>query len=191
MIRQYAVRRYDVATEYPDISLLDGVVSAQVLEALRGASEQLKKAGVRHALAGALAVGAWGYPRASKGVDFLVGNEAFIVHGGGFVTSATGVPINFKGVAIDSLSASKDEGFLEEALQRAVIKQGVPILPLEALVYMKLKSPREKDRVDVIELIKAGIRTDGVTEWLARNAPDQAKRFEDARQQAKRESEAE
>ncbi len=44
---------------------------------MRSSSLQLTCAGVRHVLIGALAVGAWGYPRASKDVDFLVGDEAF------------------------------------------------------------------------------------------------------------------
>jgi hypothetical protein len=191
MIRQHAVRRFHVASKYPDVSLLKGVVSPEVLEALRGATEQLHRAGVRHALAGGLAVGAWGYPRASKDVDFLVGNEAFIVHGAGFVTFAPGVPITFNGIAIDSLSATPDEVFLAESLGRAVVDEGVPILPIEALIYMKLKSPREKDRVDVIELVKAGIATGPVREWLAKHAPDMARRFEAAVEQARRESDAE
>ncbi len=190
MIRQHAVRRFHVATEYPDLALPAGVVRSEVLEALRGASEQLRKAGIRHALCGGLAVGAWGYPRATKDVNFLVGSEAFVVHGGGFVTLAQGVPITFKGVPVDALSASDDESFLAEAPGRAVVRQGVPILPLEALVYMKLKSPRERDRVDVIELVKAGIAPGPVAEWLSRHAPEIARRFEAAREQARRESEA-
>ncbi len=179
-----------MASEFPALSLLQGVVSQEVLEALRGASAQLARAGVRHALAGALAVGAWGYPRASKDVDFLVGDEAFIVHGGGFVTFAPGVPIAFKGVAVDSLSASKDELFLAEALERAVRVDGVPVLPLEALVYMKLKSPREKDRADVIELLKAGNAASPILDWLGARAPEMARRFQAAADQARRESAA-
>lgn len=38
------------------------------------------------------------------------------------------------------------------------------------LVYMKLKSPRRKDQVDVIEMIKAGIDTRHCREYLAANA---------------------
>ncbi len=179
-----------MATEFPDLSLPAGVVRSEVIEALRAASQQFTKLGIRHALCGGLAVGAWGYPRATRDVDFLVGNEAFIVHGGGFVTFAPGVPITFKGVAVDSISASEDEGFLAEALDRATTREGIPILPLEALVYMKLKSPRERDRVDVIEMVKAGIAADRVEEWLERHAPAMAQRFRSAVEQAKRETDA-
>lgn len=178
-----------MASEYPDISLLEGVVAPKVLEALAASSEQLSKARIRHALAGGLAVGAWGYPRASKDVDFLVGDEAFVVHEGGFVTFAEGVPIAFGSVPVDSLSATPDETFLSEALENPVVSHGFPILPIEALVYMKLKSPREKDRVDVVELVKAGIDTSLVRGWLEEHAPDVAKKFRKAVRQAKSEEE--
>jgi len=38
------------------------------------------------------------------------------------------------------------------------------------LVYMKLKSPRRKDQVDVIEMIKGGIDTTRCREYLAAHA---------------------
>ena len=66
-----------MAVKVPDLALLDGVVAPEILAAMRSASAQLTQAGIPHALAGALAVGAWGYPRASKDVNFLVGDEAF------------------------------------------------------------------------------------------------------------------
>ena len=68
-----------MAAKVPDLSLLNGVVAPEILAAMRSASAQLARTGVRHALAGSLAVGAWGYPRASKGVDFLVGDEALML----------------------------------------------------------------------------------------------------------------
>ncbi len=57
----------------PDLHLFDGVVADRVLTAMRAASEMLARAGVRHALCGGLAIGAHGYARATKDVDFLVG----------------------------------------------------------------------------------------------------------------------
>ena len=39
------------------------------------------------------------------------------------------------------------------------------------LVYMKLKSPRRKDQVDVIEMIKGGIDAKGCRAFLAQHAP--------------------
>ena len=69
----------------PDPSLLVGVVAPEVLDAMRVASAALKSAGVRHVVVGGLAVGAHGYPRATKDVDFLVGDEAFEHHPGGLL----------------------------------------------------------------------------------------------------------
>ena len=66
-----------------NLSVVEGVVAPRVLDAMRSASDELTRLGVRHALVGGLAVGAHGYPRATKGVDFLVGDEAFEHHAGG------------------------------------------------------------------------------------------------------------
>jgi hypothetical protein len=48
------------------------------MRALSVASATLSELGVRHALVGGLAVGAWGYPRNTRDIDFLVGEEAFV-----------------------------------------------------------------------------------------------------------------
>ena len=177
MVRQYAVRRFRMASEYPDLGPVFEANSREIHDAALGASEALRRAGVRHALVGGLAVGAWGYPRWSKDVDFLVGDEAFIVHPGGFVTFAEGVPISFGGVAVDHLSIAPDEAFLVEHLENPRVVDGIPVIAVEALVYLKLKSPRDKDRTDVIELVKAGIDAKAVFAWLSRHAPTMAQRF--------------
>lgn len=176
-----------MASERPDLGPVFDVNRPAIEEATRGASEALAKAGIRHALVGGLAVGAWGYPRWSKDVDFLVGDEAFITHPGGFVTFAQGVPILFAGVAIDSLSVGPDEGFLMDTLENPFVVDGIPVASVEALVYMKLKSPRERDRADVVELIKSGIDPKAVLAWLSRNAPEITERFSDAMGKAARE----
>ena len=54
----------------PDPALLVDVVAPKVLEALKLASEALALANVRHVVVGGLAVGANGYPRATRSVDF-------------------------------------------------------------------------------------------------------------------------
>ena len=96
----------------PDPSLLVDVVAPRVLEAMNTASEMLKRAGVRHVVVGGLAVGANGFPRATKDVDFLVGDEAFQQHAGGVVTLNPAVPFQVNGVAVDLLSAEASESFL-------------------------------------------------------------------------------
>lgn len=50
----------------PDPALLVDVIAPKVLEALKLASEALIAAKVRHVVVGGLAVGANGYPRATK-----------------------------------------------------------------------------------------------------------------------------
>ena len=176
-----------MASELPDLAPVFDVNRPEIQEATRGASEALTRAGVQHVLVGGLAVGAWGYPRWSKDVDFLVSDSAFITHQGGFVTFAPGVPISFAGIAIDSLSIAPDEGFLGETLEDPLVVDGIPLVSVEALVYLKLKSPRQKDRADVVELIKAGIDYRAVEAWLDINSPAMATRFSNAMLRAARE----
>lgn len=164
--------------ERPDVSLLDGVVSDRILNAMRAASAQLTKLGIRHALAGGLAVGAHGYPRATKDVDFLVGEEAFQHYSGGIVAVAPGVPIAVGDVAVDPLSISPEEDHLDDALEQATVSHGIPVLSVAALIYLKLKSPRQKDSTDILELLKAGVDADSVRDYLAVNSPDLLGKFE-------------
>src|SRR5258708_12877563 len=73
-------------SDQPDLARLRGVVAPEILAAAEVASRKLREAGIPHALAGGLAVGAHGYPRTTDDVDFLVGDEAFLHHAGGPVT---------------------------------------------------------------------------------------------------------
>lgn len=151
----------------PDLKLLEGVVAPEVLEAMKVASAALRKANVRHVLVGGLAVGAHGFPRATRDVDFLVGDEAFERHAGGLVTLRPGVPFQVNHVAVDFLGAEPGETFLAAALDApAGSTIGGP-----ALVYMKLKSPRHRDLTDVIELVKAGIDVGACRAYLQMHAP--------------------
>jgi hypothetical protein len=158
----------------PDPSLLDDVVASRVLAAMKAASSALTTLGIRHVVVGDLAVGANGHPRATKGVDFLVGDEAFEHRPGDFVTMKEGVPIQVHGVAIDLLSVQAGEEHLATALEAPMGS----MIEAPQLVYLKLKSPRQKDRVDVIELIKAGIDVDACRTYLIRHAPALAAMFE-------------
>ena len=166
-----------MAAKSPDISLLDGAVAPQVLEAMHVASARLTELGVRHVLVGGLAVGAWGHVRATRDVDFLVGEEAFEHHAGGLVTMKYGVPIQVGSVAVDLLSASTHQR--EDALA-AHAEDGVPVASLPVLVYLKLKSPRPKDLADVLELIRLGIDRDTVRADLLARAPDLVAKWDHA-----------
>jgi len=155
-----------MTTSLPDLHLLEGIVAPQVLDAMHAASEALKNVGIRHVVVGGLAVGAHGYPRATKDVDFLVGEEAFEHHAGGLVTMKPGAPIQVSGVAIDFVLVGADEKHLEAAL----VHSG-EVASAAVLVYLKLKSPRLKDRADVVELIKAGLDAGSARDYLGANAP--------------------
>lgn len=151
----------------PDPTLLVDVVAPRVLDAWRAASDALARAGVRHVVIGGLAVGANGYPRATRDVDFLVGDEAFSRHPGGLVTMNPALPIEVNGVAVDYLSPRPDEGHLAAALAAS---PGSFIDPAR-LVYMKLRASRLQDRADVGGLVKMGLDVDGCRAYLATNAP--------------------
>ena len=173
----FSPRTYRVASTVPDLALLNGVVAPEILSAMRSASSQLARTGVRHALIGALAVGAWGYPRASKDVGFLVGDEAFERHEAGIVTLLPGVPIGAGGIPIDHVGILPHEKHLDDILTGLMGSDLLPIAPLEVLVYLKLKSPRRRDAADVVELLR--INEPGpVRDYLERNAPDLLAKFD-------------
>lgn len=172
----------------PNLSALEGVVAPVVLDALRAASKRLGALGIRHALVGGLAVGAYGVVRATKDVDFLVGDEAFEHHEGGIVTMKSGVPIQIHGVLVDLLSVQPDEGALRD-VPVAPTGTEVPVAPVAALVHLKLKSPRMKDASDVVELLKAGVDRTACRDWLTANAPALLARFDELAAQAEREGE--
>lgn len=163
----------------PDLALLEDVVAKKVLDAMRVASARMQSLGVRHLLVGALAVGAHGYPRATKDVDFLVGAEAFEIHEGGIVTLKPGLPIQVQGVLVDHLSAAPQEAHLTESLS-ALPAGTPPVAPVEVLVYLKLKSSRQKDFADVIELIKVGVDLERSRAYLVRHAPGLVGRLDSA-----------
>jgi hypothetical protein len=160
----------------PDLSLLDDVVSPKVIDAMKVASRALQALGIRHVVVGGLAVGANGHPRATGTVDFLVGDEAFEHHPGDVITMKPGVPIQVGGVAIDLVSVGEDEPHLAEALA-APPGSSIAAAPL---IYLKLKSPRQKDLADVVELIKAGVDIAATRAYLAGHAPGYVAAFDAA-----------
>jgi hypothetical protein len=134
-----------------------GFVSADISAAARIASASLRTHGVRHALCGGLAVGAYGHVRATKAVDFLVGPEAFIGAPDGLVQFARGVPFRIGSVPTDAVPIPKELPGLLAALEAPDVVDGLPIVSPEALICVKLVAHRRKDQLDVIELLKAGV----------------------------------
>ena len=154
-----------------------------VREAAVKAAGQLNHLGIRHALAGGLAVGAHGYIRATTDVDFLVGDEAF-EHQGSLVAFKAGVPIEVDGVHIDYLSPISLGPQLENVLDDPPKSEGIAIVPIEVLIYMKLVARRRRDMLDVVELVKAGADVKRVRDYLAQYASDLVPSFEDLANEA-------
>lgn len=175
------------ATSLPDLTRLRGVVAPEILSAAEVASRKLREAGIPHALVGGVAVGAYGYPRTTDGVDFLVGDEAFVKHPGGLVTLR--VPLIAVGkVRVDLISIDVSTGEdkqLRPALESPCESEHIPILALTALVYMKLKAGRQKDIADVVELLKRGkMDVQVIDGYLQQQAPDLVHKCERAKEMA-------
>jgi len=160
-----------------DIEQVFRFVAPHVREAAIKAADQLNQLGIRYALAGGLAVGAYGYIRATLDVNFLVGEEAFDRQGM-LVAFKAGVPIEVNGVRIDYLSPASLGSQLEEVLDHPPTNAGLAIVPVEVLIYMKLVANRRKDLVDVVELVKGGADVQQVRDYLRQYATDLLPRFE-------------
>jgi hypothetical protein len=140
--------------------------------AVREVSRMLAEAGIRHALVGALAANAYRTrPRTTEDIDFLVGDEAFEHHAGGFVTLRVPV-IEFDGVDVDQVPLTEDLRIVEDALERAVISQGVPIAPVDAIVVMKLLAGRTQDLADIEAIVASGADRDALRDAVRTAVPD-------------------
>jgi hypothetical protein len=158
-------------------------VPQEVRVAAIKSADQLKYLGIRHSLAGGLAVGAHGYVRATVHVEFLVGEEAF-EHQRSLVTFKAGVPIEVEGVHIDYLSPTSLGAQVEEVLDHPMMTEGLPVVPIEVLLYMKLVAKRRKDMVDIVELIKLGADLKSMRDYLHQYARDLLPLFEELASEA-------
>lgn len=158
-------------------------VAQPIRDAAIRTANQLKHLGIRHCLVGGLAVGAHGYLRATKDVDFLVGDEAF-EHHGTLITFKSGVPIEVAGIKIDYLSPAALGKHLDEAFSQSTVSAGLPVIPIEALVFMKLIARRRQDLLDVVELLKVGIDDRKVTRYLEQFAPELLPAYAELRDEA-------
>ncbi len=172
--------------DVPDLKHLDGIVASRILDAMRIIAAEYCRLGVRHALVGGLAVGANGWPRATGDVDFLVDASAFEHREGGLVLLK--VPFQAAGVPVDSILPADDEPFLAEARDSAPSCDGIPVLAVDALMYMKLKAGRMRDKVDVVELLKRGADPVACRAWLAKHAPTLLESFDHLATEAEREA---
>lgn len=164
--------------EEPDLTLLEGTLSQDLIEATKVASAQLSKLGVRHMLVGGLAVGAYGHVRATKDIDFLVGDEGFQHFKHGLVATIDGFPTRVGRYTVDALSSAPGGKHLENSLDDPEVSGSVPIAPIAILVYMKLMSPRPKDAVDILELLALGHDPRPIRRYLVSHAKDLLAKFD-------------
>lgn len=132
-------------------------VAEKVIRAAHEVSAFLTAQGIPHALIGGLAVGAHGYERATRDVDFLLHSSARSQISGKLLgAGAQGVAANHKGVAVDFLFPDEHEEFLDYVVEHAERADGVPVVPESVLIYLKMKVSRRKDQHDIRELVKSG-----------------------------------
>jgi hypothetical protein len=140
--------------------------------AVREVSRMLADAGIRHALVGALGANAYrNRPRTTEDVDFLVGDEAFERHEGGFVTMRVPV-VEFDGIDIDQVPLTDALRVVEDGLNRAPWSDGVPIAPVDTIVIMKLLAGRTQDLADVEAIIASGADRDLLRAAVRSAVPD-------------------
>ena len=68
---------------------------------------------------------------------------------------------------------------LEEVLDHPPMNEGLAIVPIEVLIYMKLSAKRRRDLLDVVELVKAGADVNRVRDYLRQYAGDLNPSFEE------------
>ena len=152
------------------IEALAEVVAPSVLIDAIDTSRRLTALGVPHALIGGLAVGLHGHPRATKDVDFLVGEEAFertvpiLVYREELAEIARVGVIDLMGVP---------PGHEELRCLLAVPERNeIPVIPAPALIYLKLSAGRQQDIADVRALLDAGVDVLETRTYLGQYAPE-------------------
>jgi len=150
------------------------VGDADVQKALRKLARALDEDGISYAIAGAMALNAYGYQRVTVDVDVLLTREGLAAFkarhlGRGYAekfSGSRGFRDTEHGVNVDVLVAGEFPGdgkpkpvaFPDPAV--AVRSGEIALLPLEKLIELKLASGisaphRLKDLADVLELIRA------------------------------------
>jgi hypothetical protein len=119
-------------------------------------SGQLKEAEIRHAVIGALAIGVYGWPRATRDIDLLVGDDAWHRLSTGERRPLVSLPEQVGGVGVDYVPVDVAGDFLNSALDHPFVTDGIPIAPPEVVVCTKLLRLAMRDQADIVELLKAG-----------------------------------
>lgn len=125
--------------------------------AVVAAAVTYRNLGIRAALIGGLAAGAYGRPRATSDIDFLVGDEAWATTGV-ILSAKPGVPQVASGIPVDSIPFPREYRTLyKEALDEAIESDvpGVLILQPEMVAVTKLAGGRSKDIASVVDMMEA------------------------------------
>ncbi|NJL28197.1 MAG: hypothetical protein HC897_10040 [Thermoanaerobaculia bacterium] len=155
---------------------LAGVVAPKILLDAIDASKRLSELGVPHTLIGGLAVGIHGYPRATKDVDYLVGAQAFASTSPLLVYREELRDLVRLGI-VDLLAVPPAYPALTGYLESMSTGGEVPVIPVEALILLKLHAHRPQDQADVVALLDAGADAAAVTRYLRDHAPELVARF--------------
>jgi hypothetical protein len=182
-----------------DASVLERMVLAveKVRERLRRAAAALESAKVPYAVIGGNAVAAWvatidaGAVRNTQDVDILLRRadlsaaRAALEAAGFRYRHAAGVDMFLDGptakardaVHIVFTAEKVRPEYIEPApdVDSSFVDQNVRVLPLEALVRMKLTSFRDKDRTHVRDMIEVGLID---VSWCAKLPPELAVRLQ-------------
>jgi hypothetical protein len=146
--------------------------------AVREVSKMLAAAGIRHALVGALGANAYrNRPRTTEDIDFLVGDEAFERHAGGFVTMRVPV-VEFEGIDVDQVPLTEALRVVEPGLNHPPVSEGVPIASLDTIVVMKLLAGRTQDLADVEAIVESGADRELLRAVVLKAAPACAETLE-------------
>lgn len=163
----------------------------QILRVAREVSANLKRRSVPHVLIGGLAVSAYGYDRATHDADFLVSGEAQEeIAGDTLGGEVRGKTITVHGVDVDLLFPKENQDFLEDVFVGARKICGIPVVPIEVLIYLKLIAARARDQGDIVELVKRGkVKINRVVTYLREHRPDLIEDFKALVVQAENEPE--
>ena len=126
-------------------------------EAIVAAAHTYQDLGIRAALIGGLAAGAYGRPRATRDIDFLVGDEAWTSKGV-ILSIKPGVPQMANGIPVDNIPFPNEyRGLYDRALHQAIESDvsGVLILQPEMVAVTKLAGGRSKDIASVVDMMEA------------------------------------
>ena len=142
----------------PDLDKVLDYLHPRFRDAVTAASATYRAHNIRHLLIGGIAIGAYGYIRATGDLDFLVGDEAFEAHPGGVKAFVRGVPLLVGDIIVDSvpLDLTGTEQFLDDELNAANDATSVVVAPMRVIVYLKLRAGRRKDHNDIVQLVKMG-----------------------------------